>query len=149
MFGPFTMFEADTIFYKDFGAPISFDPTPLQHRSYPADSCSTSIHRERSARGGFTPLGRVIPHWAKDPSIGNRMINARAESVAEKPAFRSAFRSRRCLVASNQVVSTNGRRRKNENRRTTFVPRAAVLSPSPGFGNSGRVQKDHSWRVVP
>jgi len=40
----------------------------------------------------------LIPSWAKDPSIGNRMINARAETLAEKPAFRAAFRRRRCLV---------------------------------------------------
>ena len=40
----------------------------------------------------------LVPSWAKDPSIGARMINARAESVVEKPAFRSAFRRRRCLV---------------------------------------------------
>ena len=40
----------------------------------------------------------LIPFWAKDPSIGNRMINARAETVREKPAFRSAFERRRCLV---------------------------------------------------
>lgn len=40
----------------------------------------------------------LIPFWAKDPSIGSRMINARAETVAEKPSFRSAFRSQRCLV---------------------------------------------------
>ncbi len=40
----------------------------------------------------------LIPSWANDPSIGNRMVNARAETVAEKPAFRTAFRKRRCLV---------------------------------------------------
>lgn len=40
----------------------------------------------------------LVPFWADDPSIGNRMINARAETVAEKPAFRAAFRSRRCIV---------------------------------------------------
>ena len=40
----------------------------------------------------------LIPHWAKDPTIGNRMINARAESVAEKPAFRNAMKRQRCLV---------------------------------------------------
>ena len=33
----------------------------------------------------------LIPHWAKDPAIGNRMINARGETVAEKPSFRQAF----------------------------------------------------------
>ncbi len=43
----------------------------------------------------------LVPSWAKDPSIGNRMINARAETVAEKPSFRSAFRRRRCLVPSD------------------------------------------------
>ena len=40
----------------------------------------------------------LIPHWAKEAKIGYRMINARAETVAEKPSFRTAFRRRRCLV---------------------------------------------------
>jgi len=43
----------------------------------------------------------LVPSWAKDPAIGNRLINARAESVAEKPAFRGAFRRRRCLVVAD------------------------------------------------
>ena len=43
----------------------------------------------------------LIPSWAKDPAIGNRMINARAETVAEKPAYRAAFRRRRCLVVAD------------------------------------------------
>ena len=40
----------------------------------------------------------LIPFWAKDPKIGYKMINARAEGIAEKPAFRKPFRSQRCLV---------------------------------------------------
>lgn len=40
----------------------------------------------------------LVPFWSKDPSIGNKLINARGESATEKPAFRSAFKSRRCLV---------------------------------------------------
>src|SRR4051812_31183941 len=43
----------------------------------------------------------LIPNWAKDPSIGNRMINARAETLAEKPAFRTALRRRRCLIPAD------------------------------------------------
>lgn len=43
----------------------------------------------------------LVPAWAKDLRIGNQCINARAESVAEKPAFRSAFRSRRCLLVAD------------------------------------------------
>jgi putative SOS response-associated peptidase YedK len=43
----------------------------------------------------------LVPHWAKDPSIGNRMINARSETAADKPAFRSAIRRRRCLIPAD------------------------------------------------
>ncbi|KAA1428808.1 SOS response-associated peptidase [Nocardioides antri] len=43
----------------------------------------------------------LVPFWAKDPSIGSRMINARMETVAEKPAFRRAFSSRRCLLPAD------------------------------------------------
>jgi putative SOS response-associated peptidase YedK len=40
----------------------------------------------------------LVPHWAKDPAIGYKMINARAETVAEKPSFKAALRYRRCIV---------------------------------------------------
>ena len=43
----------------------------------------------------------LIPFWARDPGIGNRMINARAETVAGKPAFRRAFRKQRCLILAD------------------------------------------------
>ena len=43
----------------------------------------------------------LVPHWAKDPSIGARLNNARGESVAEKQSFRSAFKQRRCLIPAS------------------------------------------------
>jgi len=43
----------------------------------------------------------LVPFWAKDPAIGNRMINARAETLAEKPSFSNAYRERRCLVLAD------------------------------------------------
>ena len=43
----------------------------------------------------------LVPFWAKDPTIGNRMINARSETVAEKPAYRASFEKRRCLVIAD------------------------------------------------
>jgi putative SOS response-associated peptidase YedK len=56
----------------------------------------------RGAPRSLAPLRwGLVPYWATDPTIGNRMINARAESVAEKPAFRDSFRRRRCLVPAD------------------------------------------------
>lgn len=43
----------------------------------------------------------LVPHWAKDAEIGNRMINARAETLTEKPSFREAFKSRRCIIPAS------------------------------------------------
>jgi putative SOS response-associated peptidase YedK len=43
----------------------------------------------------------LIPMWAKDPSIGNRMINARAETLEEKPAFRGSLKYKRCLILAD------------------------------------------------
>ncbi len=46
----------------------------------------------------------LVPFWAKDVKIGSRMINARAETVAEKPAFRRAFAGRRCLLPGRRLL---------------------------------------------
>jgi putative SOS response-associated peptidase YedK len=43
----------------------------------------------------------LVPRWAKDPKIGSKMINARAETVAEKNAYRSAFKKRRCIIPAD------------------------------------------------
>jgi len=50
----------------------------------------------------------LVPFWAKDISIGNRMINARSETVAEKPSFRNAFKKRRCLIVADGFYEWKG-----------------------------------------
>jgi len=59
------------------------------------------LEPESGEREGALLKWGLIPSWAKEPGIGNSLANARAETVAEKPAFRSAFKKRRCLVAAD------------------------------------------------
>ncbi|MDI6769188.1 MAG: SOS response-associated peptidase [Anaerolineales bacterium] len=69
------------------------------------------IPNDGTGKADFFVWG-LIPSWAKDPSIGARMINARAETLAEKPSFRTAYRYRRCLILADgffewQTLTTN------------------------------------------
>jgi putative SOS response-associated peptidase YedK len=69
---------------------------------YAVVSRPPSKEKERPAQRQLRVLTwGLVPSWAKDPAIGNRLINARVETVAEKPAFRRAFASRRCLLPAD------------------------------------------------
>jgi putative SOS response-associated peptidase YedK len=68
---------------------------PQAEQAAPSESDEETARELRVLRWG------LVPFWAKDISIGSRMINARAETVAEKPAFRRAFARRRCLIPAD------------------------------------------------
>ncbi|MBW4555407.1 MAG: SOS response-associated peptidase [Trichormus sp. ATA11-4-KO1] len=73
-----------------------------QYNIAPTQRVATVLHNPESGKREFQQLRwGLIPSWAKDPSMGAKLINARAETVAEKPAFRSAFKHRRCLVLAD------------------------------------------------
>jgi putative SOS response-associated peptidase YedK len=68
----------------------------------PAQSVLTvRVEPETGARIGQSMRWGLVPHWAKDPSVSYRMINARAETVAEKPAYRKLLAKKRCLVPAD------------------------------------------------
>lgn len=80
-----------------------------------APSQPVAIIRENSA--GFRELSHaqwgLIPSWAKDSSMASKLINARSETVSEKPAFRAAIKSRRCIVPASgfyEWQSLNGKK---------------------------------------
>jgi putative SOS response-associated peptidase YedK len=85
----------------------------------------------------------LIPFWAKDPAIGNRLINARAETVAEKPSFRSAFAKRRCLVVADGFYEW-----RPEGKRK--VPVYVFLKSKKPFGFAGLYEnwKDPGGREI-
>ncbi len=76
------------------------DPQPRYNGAPTQDFavCRLDMHGMRSL--ALLRWG-LVPSWAKDARMGARLINARAETVQQKPSFRSAFRSRRCLVPAN------------------------------------------------
>jgi len=98
--GRFAFYSPAEATARLFGADASLDVKP-RYNIAPTQYVATV----RDGAGGTRELASLrwglVPFWAKDPSIGNRMINARAETVAEKPSFRNAYRQRRCLILAD------------------------------------------------
>jgi len=100
MCGRFTLRTNPQQLALKFGCDI---PEHLVPRWNVAPTQAVAAIRQQESSGREFSLLRwgLVPHWAKEKSIGNRMINARAETIADKPAFRVAFRRRRCLVLAD------------------------------------------------
>lgn len=77
---------------------VAFSELTPRYNVAPTQDAPVIIADDAGARRMGTMRWGLVPSWADDPSIGNRLINARSETAAEKPAFRNAFRSRRCIV---------------------------------------------------
>jgi putative SOS response-associated peptidase YedK len=71
------------------------------------------INDGKSNRMGFLKWG-LVPPWAKDAAIGHKMINARAETISEKPSFRNAFNKKRCLVIADSFFEWKKREDKSK-----------------------------------
>ncbi len=90
-------FDVDDLFADLPGPDYNVAPTVAVPAVFERKVKGTTDVRRRLA-----PLvWGLVPSWAKDASIGSRMINARLETVAEKPAFRKAFSQRRCLLPAD------------------------------------------------
>jgi putative SOS response-associated peptidase YedK len=90
-------FEVDDIFADLPGPDYNVAPTVAVPAVF-----ERRVKDSGDVRRRLAPLvWGLVPSWAKNPSIGSRLINARLETVAEKPAFAKAFRSRRCLLPAD------------------------------------------------
>ena len=86
----------------------------------------------------------LVPSWAKDPKIGNRMINARSETLAEKPSFRTAFRRRRCLIIADGFYEWKRDGKKKKPMR--IIAESGDLFAFAGLWETWK-QPDDSWLV--
>lgn len=95
----FYLFEPGHDFYNRFDIQNRLDFLPKKISAAPGQTVPIIYQNEirvvQPMRWG------LVPFWAKDESIGKKMFNARSESVVEKPAFRKAYKTQRCLVPSN------------------------------------------------
>lgn len=100
MCGRFAFFSPREAVQEIFGVDCAVDLEP-RYNIAPTQPVATL----RTGDAGAAELAMLrwglVPSWAKDPAIGNRLINARLETAAEKPAFRTAFRRRRCAVLAD------------------------------------------------
>ena len=101
MCGRFTQTQTATALAEIFQVSAVPSLTPAYNIA-PTQSVATIISTPARPERQFKLLRwGLVPRWAKDPAMGARLINARTETVAEKPSFRSAFRHRRCLVIAD------------------------------------------------
>src|SRR5437016_4788822 len=98
MCGRFTLSTDIKTVAEKFGVPPTLQAAP-RYNVAPTQEV-VSILSNGSAHMEWLQWG-LIPSWAKDESIGSKMINARAETLAEKPSFKRLLRSRRCLVVAD------------------------------------------------
>ena len=120
-------FEVDDLFEGLPGPDYNVAPTVAVPAIFERRAKDTGEVRRRLA-----PLTwGLVPSWAKDPSIGSRMINARIETVAEKPAFRRAFSMRRCILPADGFYEwyaadpqAAGRGRSKQRKQPFFIHRS-------------------------
>jgi putative SOS response-associated peptidase YedK len=96
----FTLVASSKDILDFFGIELPADPPSPRYNIAPTQAVLVLKEGDQGRELAWHRWG-LIPTWASDPSIGNRLINARGETVAEKPSFRSAFRKRRCLVLAD------------------------------------------------
>ncbi len=100
MCGRFTLTADSEAIARRFGTPPAQGGGPLPRYNIAPTQQVITITDDGTRRLETMRWG-LIPHWAKDPKIGSRLINARAETLAERPAFREALRHRRCLIPAD------------------------------------------------
>jgi putative SOS response-associated peptidase YedK len=99
MCGRFTLHHSVDELAKRFGVDLIQTDVPPSYNVAPTQRVAVVTGNQERSLQSF--VWGLVPFWAKDPSIGNRMINARAETIAEKPAYKNAFQRRRCLIPAD------------------------------------------------
>ncbi|MEH2322445.1 MAG: SOS response-associated peptidase [Nostoc sp.] len=138
MCGRFTLNQSAAALAEVFHVEPVLDLT-AGYNIAPTQMVATVLQNPESEKREFKQLyWGLIPSWAKDARMGAKLINARAETVAEKPAFRSAFKHRRCLVIADGFYEWQ----RQQGKKQPFYFR---LQDGQAFGFAGLWEK---WRCL-
>lgn len=127
MCGRYSFAVEDELIKERFGVSVRSAIYKARYNCAPSQELAI-ISNEDPGELQFFRWG-LIPFWAKDPKIGYKMINAKAETLAEKPSFRNAFRKRRCLVPADGFYEW----KKNGDK----IPYRIVLDRGDPFSMAG------------
>ena len=101
MCGRYTLTCTPEVLAEAFGLEATPDFHPRYNVAPSQGVACVRVQHQTRIREAVTLRWGLIPSWAGDPAMGMKLINARAETVAEKPSFRKPFRERRCLVPAD------------------------------------------------
>jgi len=126
MCGRFLLYSSTETLERTFGLELGDRRPNLQPSWNIAPTQSVAVVGAKDGRRGLALMHwGLVPSWAKDRAIASKMINARGESVHEKPAFRAAFKSRRCLIPADGFYEW----RKVEGGKQPYVLEPAAGGP--------------------
>lgn len=101
MCGRFVRYSDPEAIQEAFAVSVIKAALPASYNIAPTQEVLAIVQNERGTRGAVPLRWGLIPSWAKDDSIASKLINARAETVHEKPSFKDSFHKRRCLIVAN------------------------------------------------
>ncbi len=107
---------------------VDFEPAP-NYNAAPSQTVAAVIQTDKRRLTGLR--WGLIPFWAKTEDIGNRLINARGETLAEKPAFRAAFAKRRCLIPAGGFYEWE--KQKGKKQPWYFFPQSGFPAAMAGL----------------
>ncbi|MEO6326599.1 MAG: SOS response-associated peptidase [Thermoanaerobaculia bacterium] len=138
MCGRYTQTKAESLLRKRFRFQGTELEMPPRYNLAPGQEARVVLTSESGRR--LVPMRwGLVPSWAEDESIGNRLINARAETLLQKPSFRTAFQQRRCLVPADSFFEW-----KKEPGSKRKVPIRFVLKGEDPFAFAGLWE---AWRA--
>jgi putative SOS response-associated peptidase YedK len=137
MCGRFTLFSTFETIKERFQIDSAFDEMDYQisYNIAPSQRVVAVINDGSKNRLGYLRWG-LIPSWAKDERVGYKLINARSETLAEKPSFRKAYQNKRCLIVADSYYEwqqTLGRK----------IPMRIKLKNGEPFGMAGLYMYNH------